>query len=54
MAGIDGKMYENMVISAANALENQKEDINNLNVFPVPDGDTGSWLSRGPDFVRLT
>ena len=41
MAGIDGKMYENMVISAANALENQKEDINNLNVFPIPDGDTG-------------
>ena len=31
MAGIDGKMYGEMVISAANALENQKEDINNLN-----------------------
>ncbi|MBQ9469146.1 MAG: DAK2 domain-containing protein [Clostridia bacterium] len=52
MAGIDGKMYSNMVISAANALENQKEDINNLNVFPVPDGDTGSNMSMTIGVVR--
>ena len=52
MAGIDGKMYENMVISAANALENQKEDINNLNVFPVPDGDTGSNMSMTMGVIR--
>lgn len=52
MAGIDGKMYGNMVISAANALENQKEDINNLNVFPVPDGDTGSNMSMTIGVVR--
>ena len=50
--GIDGKMYSNMVISAANALENQKEDINNLNVFPVPDGDTGSNMSMTIGVVR--
>lgn len=30
-----------MVISAANALDNNKITINNMNVFPVPDGDTG-------------
>ncbi len=52
MPGIDGKMYGNMVISAANALENQKEDINNLNVFPVPDGDTGSNMSMTIGVVR--
>ena len=52
MAGIDGKMYGEMVISAANALENQKEDINNLNVFPVPDGDTGSNMSMTIGVVR--
>ena len=52
MAGIDGKKYSEMVISAANALENQKEDINNLNVFPVPDGDTGSNMSMTMGVVR--
>ena len=52
MAGIDGKKYGEMVISAANALENQKEDINNLNVFPVPDGDTGSNMSMTIGVVR--
>ena len=52
MAGIDGKTFETMVISAANALENQKEDINNLNVFPVPDGDTGSNMSMTIGVVR--
>ncbi len=42
---IDGDIYREMVISAANALENEKEEINNLNVFPVPDGDTGVNMS---------
>lgn len=42
---IDGKIYRDMVVSAANALENEKEEINNLNVFPVPDGDTGVNMS---------
>ena len=30
-----------MLISAANALDNKQIEINNMNVFPVPDGDTG-------------
>ena len=34
-----------MIISAANNLDNNKEDTNNLNVFPVPDGDTGTNMS---------
>ena len=42
---IDGDIYRDMVVSAANALENEKEEINNLNVFPVPDGDTGVNMS---------
>ncbi len=42
---IDGDIYREMVVSAANALENEKEEINNLNVFPVPDGDTGVNMS---------
>lgn len=31
-----------MVVSASNNLNNQKEKINSLNIFPVPDGDTGT------------
>lgn len=42
---IDGQLYRNMVISAANSIENEKEAINSLNVFPVPDGDTGLNMS---------
>ncbi len=38
---INGRIFRDMAISAANALDNHKEEINNLNVFPVPDGDTG-------------
>ncbi|MBO5295847.1 MAG: DAK2 domain-containing protein [Clostridia bacterium] len=38
---IDGHTLCDMVISAANALDNNKVVINNMNVFPVPDGDTG-------------
>jgi len=34
-----------MVISAAAAVEIQKQQINELNVFPVPDGDTGTNMS---------
>ncbi|MBQ6797916.1 MAG: DAK2 domain-containing protein [Oscillospiraceae bacterium] len=34
-----------MVISAAAAIENNKQPINDLNVFPVPDGDTGTNMS---------
>ncbi len=42
---IDGTTYRDMIVSAAFALDNEKEDINNLNVFPVPDGDTGINMS---------
>ena len=42
---INGQLYRDMVISAANSIENEKEAINSLNVFPVPDGDTGLNMS---------
>lgn len=38
---INGELFYTMMISAANALDNNKAAINNMNVFPVPDGDTG-------------
>ena len=45
MRKIDGKTFYSMMISAANALENNKTIINNMNIFPVPDGDTGINMS---------
>ena len=39
---ISGKLFYEMLVSAANSLENNKQHINDLNVFPVPDGDTGT------------
>ena len=42
---INGDDYKNLIIGAANSLEKSKEEINDLNVFPVPDGDTGSNMS---------
>lgn len=42
---IDGKCFYNMVVNGSNKLEEQKNYINSLNVFPVPDGDTGTNMS---------
>ena len=49
---IDGHMLGGMVISAANALDNNKVTINNMNVFPVPDGDTGINMTLTMSAVR--
>ena len=42
---IDGNTIKNMIISGANELENNKHLVNSLNIFPVPDGDTGTNMS---------
>lgn len=42
---ISGAALRDMLISAAGALEAHKQEINELNVFPVPDGDTGTNMS---------
>lgn len=42
---IDGCVFKDMVLHAASALETHKQAINELNVFPVPDGDTGTNMS---------
>ena len=42
---IDGEMFKNMMIEGAAAVDARKEEINDLNVFPVPDGDTGINMS---------
>ena len=42
---ITGELFKKMIINAAAAIENNKQEINELNVFPVPDGDTGTNMS---------
>lgn len=42
---IDGQLYASMMIEGALAIEEKKEQANELNVFPVPDGDTGTNMS---------
>lgn len=42
---VDGKTLSLMMISGANNLYNHRDEVNELNVFPVPDGDTGTNMS---------
>ena len=42
---INGALFQSMVIEGALAIAEKKEQVNELNVFPVPDGDTGTNMS---------
>ncbi len=42
---IDNVMFKKMMIGAAANLENNKSQVDSLNVFPVPDGDTGTNMN---------
>ena len=42
---IDAAAFQQMVIHAAAAISAEKQQVNDLNVFPVPDGDTGTNMS---------
>ena len=43
---LDGAMFEEFIISGAAKLEKNVKKINDLNVFPIPDGDTGDNMYR--------
>ena len=45
MKTIDAKVLSRMFLAGAKNLEAKKEWINELNVFPVPDGDTGTNMT---------
>lgn len=45
MTMIDGALYRNMILAGANRVISKQADINKINVFPVPDGDTGSNMA---------
>ena len=42
---LNGEILKKAVISGANNISAQKNQINDLNIFPVPDGDTGTNMS---------
>ena len=42
---IDGLAYKNMVLCAHASLSAHKQKLNDMNVFPVPDGDTGTNMA---------
>ncbi|WP_017192957.1 DAK2 domain-containing protein [Italian clover phyllody phytoplasma] len=54
---IDGILFKKMVINGAINLKNNYKKINNLNVFPVPDGDTGTnmqmTMAEGIEKLKL-
>ncbi|MCI8748552.1 MAG: DAK2 domain-containing protein [Lachnospiraceae bacterium] len=45
LKSIDAAMLQKMFLSGAKALDAKKDYINELNVFPVPDGDTGTNMT---------
>lgn len=45
MNKIDGQMFKNMILSGAENLRQHAEYVDSLNVFPVPDGDTGTNMN---------
>ncbi|MBP0990299.1 MAG: DAK2 domain-containing protein [Oscillospiraceae bacterium] len=42
---LTGKILKDAFISASNNIQNHRKDVDELNVFPVPDGDTGTNMS---------
>ena len=42
---LTGKLFRDAVISGANNIANNRAAVDELNVFPVPDGDTGTNMS---------
>lgn len=55
---MDGILFRNLIVNGSVKLKNNMNRINDLNVFPVPDGDTGSNMSAtmaaGANAVRNT
>ncbi|MBE6578085.1 MAG: DAK2 domain-containing protein [Ruminococcaceae bacterium] len=46
---LDGNTFRRMLCGGANGIRTHIEEINELNVFPVPDGDTGTNMSKTID-----
>lgn len=42
ISSVNGKLFKRMMMNGAINLSNHHKEIDQLNVFPVPDGDTGT------------
>ena len=51
-AKIDGLLFKEMIQSGAALLTQNRESVDALNVFPVPDGDTGTNMSQTDVYKR--
>lgn len=51
MKRLDGQKLKEIILSGVNALINNKDRIDTLNVFPVPDGDTGSNMGSTVEYA---
>ena len=49
---IKGCVLRDAIISGANLIENKKRSVDELNIFPVPDGDTGTNMSMTMSAAR--
>ena len=49
MSTINASVFKNMLLGGASNLKNHSAEINDLNVFPVPDGDTGLNMCKTID-----
>ena len=45
-SAIDGKKFAQMLLGGASSLSQHTQEVNDLNVFPVPDGDTGTNMMK--------
>ena len=45
MQTLTGTTLKNALLSASNHLMNHRQEVDSLNIFPVPDGDTGTNMS---------
>ena len=45
LRSINGVMLRKMILNGAKLLDSNKQHVDSLNVFPVPDGDTGTNMS---------
>lgn len=45
MKKIDGKLFADMIVQGSDSLSNNADFVDSLNVFPVPDGDTGTNMN---------
>ena len=52
LAVIKGSVLRDAIISGANLIENKKRSVDELNIFPVPDGDTGTNMSMTMSAAR--